>query len=243
MRVLLVDTSHDVRENIGSALTKSGFIVSATSDGEEGWFLGDTEELAAIVVGMSLPKLNGVALIKQWRRANRSIPIFLLNPGNAIGRRLEGFDAGADDCLDKPYDLDDLIARLRAVVRRYAGHSSARMPLGRLVLDHAQMKVTVYGAQLDLSPLEYRLIAYLGTNQGRVISSSILMEHIYPASEEIDANTLAVLVGRIRRKVGEDLIETRRGFGYIIPRKPPEPPLAVAVESPKTVSEFVSKVT
>jgi two-component system, OmpR family, response regulator len=240
MRILLVESSHGVRQHICSALTRSAFVVTAASDGEEGWFLGDTEELAAIVVSMSLPGLDGLTLIKRWRKANCSIPILLLSSSDAISRRLEGFNAGADDCLDKPYDIDELIARLRSLVRRHAGSSSARVPLGRFVLDLAQMKVTVNGAKIELSPLEYRLIAYLGINRGRVISSTKLMEHIYPASDGIDANALAVLVGRIRRKVGEDIIETRRGFGYIIPRKPPEVLPAAAVESPKTVSEFVT---
>jgi two-component system OmpR family response regulator len=191
-----------------------------TADGEDAWFLGDTEDYAAIILDLGLPKMDGLAVLKRWRHAGLSTPILVLTARSTWVERVEGINAGADDYLAKPFIMEELLSRLRAIVRRSTGHASSVITIGDIAFDQTQMKVTVRGVPITLSPLEYRLLAYLVLHQGQVVSRIELTEHVYAQDYEHDSNVLEVLVGRVRKKLGSNLIETRRGFGYIVLRAP-----------------------
>jgi two-component system, OmpR family, response regulator len=220
MRVLVVEDDPHIATELAHALVAAGYVVSTTADGEEAWFLGDTEDYAAIILDLGLPKMDGLALLKRWRHAGRSTPILILTARSTWAERVEGINAGADDYLGKPFLMEELLSRLRAIVRRSTGHASSVITIGNIALDQAQMKVTAQGVPIALSLLEYRLFAYLVLHQGRVVSRTELTEQVYAQDYEHDSNVLEVLVGRVRKKLGSNLIETRRGFGYIVPRGP-----------------------
>ncbi|MCW5771452.1 MAG: response regulator transcription factor [Rhodospirillaceae bacterium] len=220
MRILLVEDDPRIVADVEKALTAAGYVVEIARDGETAWFLGDTEDYAAIVLDLGLPKMDGLAVLKRWRENGRAIPVLVLTARGTWSERVEGIDAGADDYLPKPFQIEELLARLRAVIRRSAGRASSVVRIGALTLDERQMRVTLRGVPLALSPLEYRLLAYLAHNRGRVVPQMELLEHVYGQDREFDSNALEVLVGRLRRKIGGETIETRRGFGYILPAPP-----------------------
>jgi two-component system, OmpR family, response regulator len=217
MRVLLVEDDRRIACDVATALEAAGYVVETVSDGEEAWFRGDTEDYAAIVLDLGLPGMDGLSVLKRWRGNGRTIPVLILTARGSWAERVDGIDAGADDYLPKPFRMEELLARLRAIIRRSAGHGSSVVCLGDLRLDERQMKVSVRGVPVPLSPLEYRLVAYLLHHRGRVVSQHELDENVYGHGEEHDSNALEVLIGRVRRKLGTALIETRRGFGYIVP--------------------------
>jgi DNA-binding response OmpR family regulator len=190
--------------------------VETVSDGEEAWFRGDTEDYGAIVLDLGLPKMDGISVLKRWRANGRRTPVLILTARGSWAERVEGIDAGADDYLPKPFRMEELLARLRSIVRRSAGHASSVISVGDVVLDERQMRVTLRGIPIALSPLEYRLVAYLLRHRGRVVPQHELDENIYGHGEEHDSNALEVLIGRVRKKLGAEWIETRRGFGYIV---------------------------
>jgi two-component system OmpR family response regulator len=216
MRVLLVEDEPVISANIATALSSVGCLTDVSSDGEDAWFRGDTEDFDLVILDLGLPKMDGLAVLKRWRSAGRKMPVLILTARGSWPERVEGIDAGADDYLAKPFQIEELIARVRALVRRAAGQSSPILEAGPVAVDTRQMRVTVNGAALPLSPLEYRLVAYLILHQGRVVSPSELIEHLYGDDDARDANALEALVTRLRRKVGSDVIETRRGFGYVV---------------------------
>jgi DNA-binding response OmpR family regulator len=195
-------------------------VVETVANGEDAWFLGDTEDYGAIILDLGLPGMDGLAVLKRWRANGRHIPVLVLTARGSWAERVDGIDAGADDYLPKPFRMEELLARLRSIVRRSAGHGSSVMTAGEITLDERQMKVMRRGVPIALSPLEYRLIAHLLRNRGRVVSQQELDENVYGHGEEHDSNTLEVLVGRVRKKLGADVIETRRGFGYLMPEVP-----------------------
>ena len=160
--------------------------------------------------------MDGLAVLKRWRQNGRTMPVILLTARGSWSERVEGIDAGADDYLPKPFQMEELLARLRSVLRRHAGHSSSQFQVGDTVLDERQMRVSVRGVPIALTALEYRLLAYLMRHSGRVVPQHELIEHVYAHEPDSDSNTLEVLIGRVRRKIGRDLITTRRGFGYIV---------------------------
>jgi DNA-binding response OmpR family regulator len=160
--------------------------------------------------------MDGLAVLKRWREAQRNMPVIALTARGSWLERVEGIDAGADDYLPKPFRMEELIARLRAIVRRSTGHASSILAAGDLSLDERQMRVKLAGVPIDLAPLEYRALAYLMHNQGRIISQTELSEHIHGIDEAYDSNAIEALIARIRRKIGSDLIKTRRGYGYLI---------------------------
>jgi DNA-binding response OmpR family regulator len=164
--------------------------------------------------------MDGLAVLKRWRANGRHMPVLILTARGSWAERVDGIDAGADDYLSKPFRMEELLARLRSIVRRSAGHGSSIITAGEITLDERQMKVTRRGVPITLSPLEYRLVAHLLRNRGRVISQQEIDENVYGHGEEHDSNTLEVLVGRVRKKLGPDAIETRRGFGYLMPEAP-----------------------
>lgn len=221
MRVLLVEDDPRIAADIARALTASGYMVETVSDGEEAWFRGDTEDYGAIILDLGLPGMDGLSVLKRWRASDRGIPVLILTARGSWAERVDGIDAGADDYLPKPFRIEELLARLRSIVRRSAGHASSLVTVGEVMLDERQMKVTVSGIPIALSPLEYRLVAFLLLHRGRVVSQHELDENVYGHGEQRDSNALEVLIGRVRKKLGADLIETRRGFGYIVPDTDP----------------------
>lgn len=219
MRVLVVENDRRIAADIARALQAAGYIVDAVRDGEEAWFRGDTEDYGAVVLDLGLPGMDGLSVLKRWRANGRHMPVLILTARGSWSERVEGIDAGADDYLPKPFRMEELLARLRSIVRRSAGHASSVLQAGAVTLDERQMKVTLDGVPVALSPLEYRLIAYLLHHRGRVVSQLELSENVYGHDEMHDSNAVEVLIGRLRKKIGAELIETRRGFGYLIPEK------------------------
>ncbi len=221
MRVLLVEDDDRIAADVATALTAASFTVEREADGEEAWFRGDTEEFDAVILDLGLPGMDGLAVLKRWRDAGRRFPVLVLTARGRWAERVEGIDAGADDYLPKPFQMEELIARLRALVRRAAGQASSILVNGTVRLDTRRMEVTVNGVPVSLSPQEYRLLSYLMHHAGRVVSQLELTEHLYAQDFERESNAIEVMVGRVRRKLGVDLIETRRGFGYMVPETAP----------------------
>jgi two-component system OmpR family response regulator len=216
MRVLLVEDEDDIARRIDRALQTSGYIVERASDGEDAWFRGDSENFDVVVLDLGLPQMDGIQILKRWREAGRDMPVIILTARGSWMERVEGIDAGADDYLPKPFQMEELKARLRALLRRSSGSASAVISIGPVRLDTRQMSVSVDGARLDLSPLEFRLLSYLMHHSGRIVSQLELTEHVYGEDIERGSNAVEVLIARVRKKLGVDLITTRRGYGYII---------------------------
>lgn len=216
MRVLVAEDDRRIAEDLKRALMAGGYVPDVVAAGEDVWFRGDTEDYGAIILDLGLPGLDGLTILKRWREAGRRTPVLVLTARGSWTERVDGIDAGADDYLPKPFRMEELLARLRAIIRRSAGHASSISVVGDLALDERQMKVTVRGVPIALSPTEYRLLAYLVRERGRVVSQHELTEHISGQEDAYDSNAIEVLIGRIRRKIGGEVIETRRGFGYII---------------------------
>lgn len=216
MRILLVEDEPRIVADIAATLEAGGYVVEAVSDGEEAWFRGDTESYDLIVLDLGLPKMDGLAVLKRWRSAGRAVPILVLTARGSWAERVEGIDAGADDYLPKPFRMEELLARVRALIRRSAGLGASVIENGALSLDTRQMQVRRHGVPIMLSPLEYRLVAYLLHHKGRVVPGTELIEHLYGDDDARDINALEAVLKRLRKKLGPDTIETRRGFGYII---------------------------
>lgn len=214
MRILIVEDDPRIADDIRRTLDVSGYTTEVATDGETAWFLGDTEDYAAIVLDLGLPKLDGLTVLKRWRAANNHTPILVLSARGTWSERVEGIDAGADDYLPKPFAMEEFLARLRAVVRRSTGNPTPVIEIGDVRLDERQMRVSVRGMPINITPLEYRLIAYLMHHKGRTVSQTELSEQVYDQNQEHESNAMEALISRIRRKLGVDLIETRRGFGY-----------------------------
>lgn len=215
MRVLLVEDDRRIASDVKRALEASGYIVETVSDGEQAWFLGDTEDYGAIILDLGLPGMDGLAVLKRWRENGRQIPVLVVTARGSWAERVDGIDAGADDYLPKPFRMEELLARLRSIVRRSAGHASSVVQVGDITFDIRQMKVLVRGAPVALSPLEYRLVTYLLLHRGRVVPQQELSENLYGQTDAHDPNAIEVLIGRVRKKLGTKTIETRRGFGYL----------------------------
>ncbi|MEZ5654231.1 MAG: response regulator transcription factor [Burkholderiaceae bacterium] len=216
MRVLLVEDDQRIVRDVKVALEAAGYVVDTVADGETAWYQGDTEDYAAIVLDLGLPRMDGLSVLKRWRAGGHQVPVLILTARGSWSERVEGIDAGADDYLPKPFQLEELLARLRAIIRRSHGHGTPAISVAGLTLDARQMRVMRDGAALSLSPQEYRLLSYLMHNAGRTVPQQELAEHLQAEHFERESNAVEVLVGRVRRKVGAGVIETRRGFGYII---------------------------
>ena len=216
MRVLLVEDDKRIAAAVAATLEAQGYRVETVADGETAWFQGDVEDYAAVVLDLGLPGMDGLAVLKRWRENGRTMPVLVLSARGTWKERVEGIDAGADDYLPKPFEPAELIARLRAIIRRSAGHARPAIEIGPVSLDPRAMRVSVDGLPKALSPQEYRLLDFLMLQAGRVVPPSELIEQLYGPDDDRDANAVEVLVGRLRRKLGVELIETRRGFGYTI---------------------------
>jgi two-component system, OmpR family, response regulator len=216
MRALLVEDQAAVATDLELALSAAGFIVEVACDGDDAWFKGGVEDYDVAVLDLGLPRLDGLTVLKRWRSAERRFPVLILSARNDWTEKVAGIEAGADDYLGKPFETGELIARVRALVRRAAGRASSIVALGSLVLDTHRMSASYAGRPVRLSQLEFRFLDYLAHQSGRAVSAGELAEHLYGATEPGDSNAIEALVVRLRRKLGAEAIETRRGFGYLL---------------------------
>ncbi|MEJ0097699.1 MAG: response regulator transcription factor [Bauldia sp.] len=216
MKVLIVEDEARIAAVVAGALKSAGLAVDIVADGEQAWFAGDTESYDAVVLDLGLPKIDGLAVLKKWRAAGRCFPVLVLTARGVWTDRVTGINAGADDYLAKPFEIEELVARVRAMLRRSSGQAAPVLKSGSLALDTLRMQVSVDGKRVALSPLEYRLFAYLMHHAGRVVPSTELGEHLYETGNDKDPNAIEVIVARLRRKLGNGAVETRRGFGYIV---------------------------
>ena len=216
MRVLVVEDDADLNRQLVQALKEAGYAVDSATDGEEGHFLGDTEPYDAIILDIGLPVLDGISVLEQWRRAGRTMPVLILTARDRWSDKVQGIDAGADDYVAKPFHIEEVLARIRALVRRSAGHATNEIECGPVRLDSKAGRVTVDGNPVKLTSHEYRVLEYLMHHRDRVVSRTELIEHLYDQDFDRDSNTIEVFVGRLRKKVSTDLIETVRGLGYRI---------------------------
>src|SRR5689334_10680093 len=216
MRILVVEDDPDLNRQIVTALSDAGYVVDKAMDGEEGHYLGETEPYDAVVLDLGLPVLDGVSVLEKWRRAGRKMPVLILTARDRWSDKVAGFDAGADDYVAKPFHMEEVLARIRALVRRSAGHASSEIGCGPLLLDTAGARVTVDGRAIKLTSLEFRLLSYLMHHKGKVVSRTELVEHLYDQDFDRDSNTIEVFVGRLRKKLGVDVLRTIRGMGYCV---------------------------
>ena len=214
MRVLVAEDDPRIADDLSRVLRAANYVVDRAAEGEETHFLGSTEAYDAIILDLGLPVMDGVTVLKRWRADGRDMPVLILTARGSWHDKVEGIDAGADDYLAKPFRMEELLARLRALIRRHRGHASAVLTAGPLTVDTRAARASVEGMPLQLTALEYRLLAYLMLNRGRVVPRLELIEHIYEQDFERESNTIEVLIGRLRRKLGVDVIKTRRGLGY-----------------------------
>ncbi|MGB5539419.1 MAG: response regulator transcription factor [Gammaproteobacteria bacterium] len=221
MRILLVEDDDQTAAAVLASLASAGYVVDHESEGEQAWFRGDTESYAAVILDLGLPGMDGLSILRKWRQAGQTFPVLILTARGNWNERVEGIDAGADDYLPKPFQMQELLARLRAILRRSAGQATPVITIGPLSLDTRQMRVSVNDVPVHLSPQEYRLVNYLVLHAGRVVSQLELTEQLYARDFERDSNAVEVLIGRVRKKLGIDLIQTRRGFGYVIETRNP----------------------
>jgi two-component system, OmpR family, response regulator len=216
MRLLVVEDDQDLNRQLVSALGDAGYVVDKALDGEEGHFLGETEPYDAVILDLGLPVLDGVSVLEKWRRAGKKMPVLILTARDRWSDKVAGFDAGADDYVTKPFHMEEVLARIRALVRRTAGHATSEIECGPVALDTKGARVTVKGMPIKLTSLEFRLLAYLMHHKGKVVSRTELVEHLYDQDFDRDSNTVEVFVGRLRKKLGVDVLHTIRGMGYCI---------------------------
>ena len=220
MRALVVEDDSDLNRQLVSALSDAGYAVDTALDGEEGFYLGENEPYDVVILDLGLPKLDGISVLEQWRRADRNMPVIILPARDRWSDKVAGMDAGADDYLAKPFHMEELLARVRAQVRRAAGHAKSEIECGPVRLDTKSARVTCDGQVVKLTSHEYRLLAYMMHHNGRIVSRTELVEHLYDQDFDRDSNTIEVFIGRLRKKIPPHIIKTVRGLGY---RLSPEP--------------------
>lgn len=216
MRTLVVEDERQIAIDMAASLEASGFSAEICSDGEEAWYRGGVEDYDAVILDLGLPKLDGLTVLRRWRAEGRNMPVIILTARDGWTSRVEGINSGADDYLQKPFQMEELIARVRAVLRRTHGHSTNVLAAGRLTLDTNQMRAFADGKSVTLTPLEYRLVSYMLHHKGRIVPGSELLEHIYGDSDAREMNAIEAIIVRLRRKLGSGTIETRRGQGYVM---------------------------
>jgi two-component system OmpR family response regulator len=214
MRILVVEDDKELNRQVSEALVDAGYVVDKAFDGEEGHFLGDTEPYDAVVLDIGLPQMDCISVMEKWRRAGRKMPVLMLTARDRWSDKVAGIDAGADDYVTKPFHIEEVLARVRALIRRAAGHASSELVCGPVRLDTKASKADVNGKPLKLTSHEFRLLAYLMHHVDKVVSRTELVEHLYDQDFDRDSNTIEVFVGRLRKKMGIDMIETVRGMGY-----------------------------
>jgi len=214
MRVLIVEDEPALALRLQQVLEASAFAIDVAYDGEEGGHLGDTEPYDAVVLDLGLPKIDGVTVLQRWRATGRSMPVLILTARGRWAEKMAGFNAGADDYLTKPFEMEEVVYRLRALIRRASGHALPELACGPVRLDSNAGRVSIGGVPVALTAQEYRILSYLMHHPGKAVSRTELMEHVCDRNSDSDSNVLEVLVGRIRRKIGPGLIHTVRGQGY-----------------------------
>ncbi len=216
MRVLVVEDEALLSERLAIALGEAGYAVDCAADGERADFLGQTEQYDAVVLDLGLPRIDGLTLLRRWREAGLSMPVLVLTARASWHEKVQGIDGGADDYVGKPFRMEEVLARLRALIRRASGQVGVELRCGAVALDPRAAKVTLDGAPVKLTSHEFRVLSYLMHHRGRVVSQSELTHHIYSQDFDRDSNTVEVFIGRLRRKLGASFIETVRGLGYRI---------------------------
>ena len=214
MRILIVEDETELNRQLVDACKEAGYAVDTALDGEEGHFLGDTEPYDAVILDIGLPEMDGLTVLETWRKDGRNMPVLMLTARDRWSDKVAGIDAGADDYLAKPFHMEEMLARLRALIRRSSGHASSELACGDIVLDTRTSKVTYQGQPVKLTSHELRLLSYLLHHQGQVISRTELTEHLYDQDFDKDSNTIEVFIGRLRKKLNSDFVETVRGLGY-----------------------------
>ncbi|MFD4841605.1 response regulator transcription factor [Achromobacter sp. NPDC058515] len=214
MRILVVEDEPTLAGQLADALRGAGYTVDTAADGESARYVGDVEAFDAVVLDLGLPVMDGLTVLKKWRAAGRNMPVLILTARDSWYEKVAGIDAGADDYLAKPFHMEELLARVRALLRRSTTHASAQWRCGPLMLDTRQAKVTIDGQALNLTSHEFKVLAVLMQRAGEVVSRTELTEHIYAQDFDRDSNTIEVFIGRLRKKLPPDTIETVRGLGY-----------------------------
>lgn len=214
MRILIVEDDDTLREQLVDTLITSGYAVDSAGDGEEAHFLGDTEPYDAVVLDLGLPIMDGASILRKWRSAGHAFPVLILTARDTWSEKVEGLDAGADDYLTKPFNMEELLARLRALIRRSTGNANPLLECGDVVLDTRNSRVSEAGMPLKLTAQEFKLLDFLMHHQGEVVSRTTLTEHIYDQDFDRDSNTIEVFINRIRKKLKTNIIHTVRGLGY-----------------------------
>jgi two-component system, OmpR family, response regulator len=214
MRILIVEDEARLAKQLSSSLADAGYAVDAAGDGARADFLAQTERYDAVLLDLGLPRVDGLTLIRRWREAGIATPVLVLTARGSWHEKVQGIDAGADDYVSKPFRMEEVLARLRALIRRASGQVTPDIRCGAIALDTRAAKVTVAGSPVKLTSHEFRVLSYLMHHRGRVVSQAELNEHIYAENADRDSNTVEVFIGRLRRKVGASAIETVRGLGY-----------------------------
>lgn len=214
MRVLVIEDDKNLREQLSGALSDAGYTVDTADNGEDGQFLGETEPYDLAILDLGLPKVDGLSVLKAWRKEGRTMPVLILSARDRWSEKVEGLDLGANDYVTKPFHMAELLARVRANVRRQTDHQSAVLEVGDLRLNAATGQVTVNGAPVKLTAYQYKVLDYLMHHAGRIVSRMELTEKIYSQDHERDSNTIEVFIGILRRKIGSDRIITEKGLGY-----------------------------
>ncbi|HMW17913.1 MAG TPA: response regulator transcription factor [Accumulibacter sp.] len=221
MRLLLVEDDPILRQQLVEALQAAAYVVDSADNGIDGRHLGENEAYEAVILDLGLPQLDGLTVLRHWRRIGKTMPVLILTARDSWHEKVAGIDAGADDYLTKPFHIEELLARLRALIRRAGGHASAELGCGPLTLDTRNGRATVNGRALTLTSHEYRLLTYLLLHREQIVSRSELVEHLYAQDFDRDSNTVEVFIARLRKKLPPGLIETVRGLGYRLSASPP----------------------
>jgi two-component system OmpR family response regulator len=216
MRILIIEDEASLARQLTSSIAEAGYAVDHAADGEHADFLAQTEQYDAMVLDLGLPKIDGLTLLRKWRDSGLVTPVLVLTARGSWHEKVQGIDGGADDYVSKPFRLEEVLARLRALMRRASGHLTPELRAGRVMLDPRRARVTLDGAPVKLTSHEFRVLSYLMHHRGRVVSQAELIEHIYAQDFDRDSNTVEVFIARLRRKLGASLIETVRGLGYRI---------------------------
>ena len=216
MRLLVVEDEQRIADDLRLALSEAGYVVDVAADGERAWFLGDTEDYDAIILDLGLPKLDGLTVLRRWRAERRSMPVLALTARDSWRDKVDGIDAGADDYLAKPFHMEEVLARVRSIIRRAACHVSSVLTIGDVHLDTRRQEVLIGGRAVGLTQLEFRALSYLMHQCDRVVSQGELTEHVYAQDFPHESNAVEVLIARLRKKVGSNFISTRRGQGYLV---------------------------
>jgi len=216
LRALIIEDEPDLNRQLVAAVGEAGFAVDMAFDGEEGYFLGDTEPYDIVILDIGLPKMDGISVLEQWRKSGHTMPVIILTARDRWSDKVSGMDAGADDYVAKPFHMEELLARIRVQVRRAAGHAVSEIECGSVRLDTKSARVTCNGQPVKLTSHEYRLLAYLMHHNTRIVSRTELVEHLYDQDFDRDSNTIEVFIGRLRKKIPAEIIKTVRGLGYRI---------------------------